>query len=74
MRGRKSGKKLNQAYLTGPSSKGHALVIGRTESHYMSMSVCKFLLSGNKSRVIGVAGPPEGEGESNEGGRQERTE
>lgn len=40
----------------------------------MSMSVCKFLLSGNKSRVIGVAGPPEGEGESNEGGRQERTE
>lgn len=39
------------------------------------MSVCELLLSGNKSRVIGVAGPPEGKARvMKEGGRKGQNE
>lgn len=69
------GKTQNQAYLTVPSSEGHALVMGRSNSHCVCVCVCELPLPGNKSRVIGVARPPEGKARViTEGGREGQNE
>lgn len=72
--GNKTKKKLNQAYLIVPSSEGHALVMGRTNSQCVCVCVFEFPLLGNKSRVIGVARPPEGKARVMMGGREGQNE
>lgn len=49
--------------------------MGRTNSHCVCVCVYEFPLRGNKSGVIGVAGPPEGKARvMTEGGREGRNE
>lgn len=73
MSGEKKNQMQNQAYLMVPSSEGHALVMVRTNSQ--CVCVCELPLPGNKSRVIGVAGPPEGKARvMTEGGKEGQNE